>query len=255
MTDVQTLIQTLAHSDGTARRHAALALGASHDPAAAPALLDRLGIERDPRVREDLTWALVQHAEEAEADLLAMLTSPEADQRRAGAHVLSKVGDPAHFESLRPLVGDEHPDVAIKAYRAVANTGRQEAAGALAERLGDGDALQRDALTTAMHRLGEKAVPALTAALGDPDAEVRAHAAEALGHLGGPHADPAVEALEAAAGDADPTVALHAVSALGQLSEVADVALARIAEGRESRLAQVAGRFLAARATSAEADA
>ncbi|MBB1512197.1 HEAT repeat domain-containing protein [Tessaracoccus sp. MC1679] len=255
MTDVQTLIQTLASTDGTARRHAALALGATRDAAAAPALLDRLRIERDPRVREDLTWALVQHADEAEADLLAMLTSPEADQRRAGAHVLSKIGDPAHFESLRPLVGDEHADVAIKAYRAVANTGRHEAAGALAERLGDGDALQRDALTTAMHRLGEKAVPALTAALGDPDAEVRAHAAEALGHLGGPHADPAVDALEASADDGDTTVALHAVSALGQLSEVSDGALARIADGGDALLAQVAGRFLAARSESAKAKA
>ena len=247
MTDVQTLKSLLASTDGTARRHAALALGTSREPEASRALLDRLPVESDPRVREDLTWALVQHAGAAEPELLAMLTSSEPDDRRTAAHVLSKIGDPAHFEPLSPLVGDEQADVAIKAYRAVANTGRPEAADALAGRLGDGDAVQRDALTSAFHRLGEAAVPALTTALGDVDADVRAHAAEALGHIGGPAADAAVGALEAAAADADAEVRLHAVSALGQLSEVADEALARVAAGPDGVAAQVAARFVARR--------
>ena len=250
---MQTLIHTLASSDGTARRHAALALGTSREPEAVRALLDRLPVEADPRVREDLTWALVQHAETAEPELLDMLTSAEPDDRRTAAHVLSKIGDPAHFEPLQPLVGDVDADVAIKAYRAVANTGHPEAAGTLAGRLGDGDALQRDALTSAMHRLGEAAVPALVAALDDPDADVRAHAAEALGHIGGPAADPAVAALERAAGDTDAVVSLHAVSALGQLSEAADEALARVADGGEAVAAQVAARFAARRGESANA--
>ncbi|MHA6525876.1 HEAT repeat domain-containing protein [Tessaracoccus sp. G1721] len=243
MTDVQTLITALTHTDGTARRHAALALGAARDPQVAPALLGRLRTEHDPRVREDLTWALVQHADSAEDELLAMLTDEDPSLRRTAAHVLSKIGDPAHFEHVRPLVGDEHTDVAIKAYRAVANTGHPEAAETLAGRLGDGDALQRDALTTAMHGLGEAAVAPLTRALGDPDPEVRSHAAEALGHLGGPAADPAADALELAAGDGDADVRLAAVSALGQLTEAADGALARLEATGAPVVAQVAARF------------
>lgn len=245
MTDVTTLIQTLSHDDGSARRQAALALGAAADPAISPALVGRLRVERDSCIREDLTWALVQHADEAADDLLAMLTSSDPSDRRTAAHVLSKIGDPAHFEDLRPLVADEHPDVAIKAYRAVANTGRPEAADALAARLGDGEALQRDALTTAMHRLGAAAVPVLVVALSDGDAEVRAHAAEALGHIGEPDADAAVEALEGAAADVDAEVRLAAVSALGQLPEAAAGALERLAAAGDPVVAQVARAFRA----------
>lgn len=255
MTELQSIISSLADHDGTVRRHAALTLGATKDPSAAPALVERMRVEPDPRVREDLTWALVQHAAEVEPDLLDMLISDEPAQRRTAAHVFSKIGDPRHFEHLRPLVDDEHPDVAIKAYRAVANTGRPEAAEALTQRLGHGAALQRDALTTALHRLGEAAVPALTAALGDPDAEVRAHAAEALGHLGGPDADPAAAALEAAALDTDADVRLAAVSALGQLTGAADGALERLAGGEDALIAQVARRFRSDRDAAAGATA
>ena len=78
-----------------------------------------------------------------------------------------------------------------KAYRAAANTGGERAVGVLVARLGDGDLLQRDSLTTALATVGEPAVPALVAALSSDDAVVREHAAETLGHLGGPEADAA----------------------------------------------------------------
>lgn len=247
MTEVQTLITNLSHDDADARRLAALGLGAARNAVVAPVLLDRIRVEAQSCVREDLTWALVQHADEAAAELLDMLGSEVAADRRTAAHVLSKIGDPAHFEALAPLVGDADDDVAIKAYRAVANTGHEDAAGALATRLGDGDALQRDALTAAMHRLGAAAVPALAAALAAEDADVRAHAADALGHLGAPDADQAVDALAGAVRDADASVRLAAVAALGQLSDVADAALAEAAGSDDRVVAQVARRLLEAR--------
>ena len=185
-TYIAALIRSLGAETGTQRRHAALALGAAKDPSVAPALVAALRAEADGRVREDLTWALVQYAAEAEADLIAWLTSDNPNDRRTAAHVLSKVGNPDHFEHVRPLVADEHVDVAIKAYRAAANTGGASAAEALAERLGDGDHLQRDALSFAFQSLGGGGVPALIAALSSGDARVREHAAEAIGQVGWP---------------------------------------------------------------------
>lgn len=237
------LVTLLTHPDGTERRQAALRLGASGDPDAASAIVARLGVEDDSCVREDLTWATVQLIDTALPDVVAMLGSDEPGARRTGAHVLSKVGDPDHFEMLEPLVADAHADVAIKAYRAVANTGRPEAVAALASRLGDGDALQRDALTAAFVRCGEASVPALVSALASADATVRAHAAETLGDLG-ERAGDAVDALAALAGDPDAAVRVAATSALGQLGEPATDALRRLSGSSDAVVAAIAGSFV-----------
>lgn len=241
------LIQLLSHEDGTERRQAALALGTIKDPVVAPALVKSLRAETPGcGVHEDLTWATVQHIDEALPEVLSMLTDENPHIRRTGAHVLSKVGDPQHLEHLAPLVADEDADVAIKAYRAVANTKRDEAVTTLAGRLGDGDALQRDALTAAFHRFGEKAVPVLVEALASDRAEVREHAADVLGHLG-EDAVGAAEALEALTRDGEASVRLAAVSALGSLGEASTDALARASSSEDATVASVAKRFAQAR--------
>lgn len=82
-------------------------------------------------------------------------------------------------------------------------------------------------------------------ALADTDAEVRAHAAQALGEVGSPAADGAVEALTRATGDEDAAVRVAAVSALaGFEPEVAAPAL-RSASGSDDRLVSaIATRLL-----------
>lgn len=251
--NVQTLIKQLDSTVGTDRRHAALALGSLQDPAIVPALLAHLKTETDGRVKEDLTWAVVQHAEEANDEILALLKSDSEHERFTGAHVVSKVGNPEHFEHVRGLVADEHVDVALKAYRAAANTGGHLAAEDLAARLGDGDHLQRDALSDAFRRLGQGGVDALVARLTDEQAAVREHAAEALGYVGGPEADGAAEALAKATADDDAEVRLAAVSALGQLGYASDDALKAVVEGDDTGLAAIARRFLAERETGEQA--
>ena len=126
-TNTDQLITLLSHPDGTTRREAALALGVRRDgtPHAANALIERLTVEADSCVREDLTWAAVQHIDQALPQVLGMLDADAADTRRTGAHVLSKVADPVHLDALAPLLADPHADVAIKAYRAVANNGSE----------------------------------------------------------------------------------------------------------------------------------
>ena len=232
----------------TERRQAAMQLGTIKDPAVVPAILERLRAEVPGcGVHETLTWATVQHIDTALPEVLAMLTDADPHLRRTGAHILSKVGDPAHLEHVTPLVADQDADVALKAYRAVAHSGSEQvdvATTALAGRLGDGDALQRDALTAAFHRFGASAVPALVAALSDPDASVREHAADALGHLG-EDAEGAVPALANLAQDEVAAVRLSAVSALGQLGEAASGSLKGLTQASDPVVASVAKRFLA----------
>ncbi len=64
-------------------------------------------------------------------------------------------------------------------------------------------------------RLGPKAIPAVTTALGDKDAEIRALAAQALGFLGEKSVADRLEHLLAK--DPDPTVRLYAADALGMI--------------------------------------
>lgn len=226
------------------RRAAAMALGAHPDPAVVPALLQRLRAETPGcGVHETLTWATVQHIDTALPDVLAMLTDADPHLRRTGAHILSKVGGPDHYEALAPLVSDEHPDVAIKAYRAVAHTGLPQAAAVLAQRLGDGDDLQRDALTAAFAKIGEPSVPVLINALDSDSPEVRLHAADTLGYLG-QVATPAIAALTTLASDDDADVRLAAVSALGELGEAATEALTSLADSDDARVAMVARRLI-----------
>lgn len=247
MLDQPTDVGTTGARIESERRYAAMTLGALKDPAVVPSLLARLKAETPGcGVHETLTWATVQHIDTALPEVLAMLTDADPHLRRTGAHILSKVGDPAHLEALAPLVADDDTDVALKAYRAVAHSGAENPAAAvdaLVGRLGSGDALQRDALTAALHHLGEQSVPTLITALGDTDAEVREHAADTLGHLG----EDAVAAAGALAGLATDEVAavrLSAVSALGQLGESAHEALRGLVESDDPVVASVAKRFV-----------
>ena len=248
MLDQPTSEGTTGMRTETERRQAAMQLGMLKDPAVVPGLLQRLRAEVPGcGVHETLTWATVQHIDTALPAVLAMLNDADPHLRRTGAHILSKVADPAHLDHLTPLVADDDVDVALKAYRAVAHSGGEQVAkalDALTGRLGDGDALQRDALTAAFHRFGEQAAPALVAALADTDAEVREHAADALGHLG-EDAAIAADALAELAGDPVDSVRLSAVSALGQLGEAATPALERLAASEDMVVAAVAKRFLA----------
>ena len=241
-----TFVDQLIDLDPRVRLAAATELGIQRDPHTVAAVVARLGVEDDFEVRERLTWATVLLIDDALPHVLALLRDPNPLARRQAAHVLSKVGGAELSPHLTDVIADADPQVAVKAYRAAASTGSPDVVAPLVGRLSHGDLEQRDALTTALARLGEIAVPALVAALDDPDADVRAHAADTLGHLGSPDADPAAARLAALASDADPQVALAAVSALGELGEVADAALASIA-GAGGVLGSLATRLTAGR--------
>lgn len=240
-TEFATLI---THPDRDVRLRAAMDAGTLHDPAVTSTLVARIGVEEDFRVRENITWALVQHGEPAVPAVLELLGSENPLERRQAAHVLSKVGDPGHVPHLIPVVADADADVAIKAYRAAANTGSPDVVDALAARLGDGEGEQRDALSNAFQHLGALGVAALTAAVGDNSPTVRLHAAEALGQIG-EDAQLASPALAGLVVDPDADVALAAVMALGAVGgDAALAALEDVATSEVQPLAAVARRLI-----------
>ncbi len=204
----------IAHPDRDVRLRTAMDAGTLHDPQVTATLVSRVGVEEDFHVRENITWALVQHGEPAVPAVLALLASENPLERRQAAHVLSKVGNPSHVPHLLAVVADDDPDVAIKAYRAAASTGSIDVIEPLVARLGDGDGEQRDALSNALQQLGGLGVAALITALGDSEAAVRLHASESLSQIG-ENARTAAPALSGLTADADPDVALAAVMALG----------------------------------------
>lgn len=254
-----TALQQLTSPEADTRMAAAMVLGARPSAEVAQALVERLGAETDPTVRETLTWATVQQGAAAVPLVTDALSSDDAAVRSQAAHVLSKIGAPEVAPQLEAVVADRDPQVAIKGFRAAAAPKDPVVVPWLIARLGDGDAEVRDALAKELARLGELAVPALIETLASDDANARRDAVDVLGHLGGPAADPAAERLGELATDADDETRVAAVAALGELTDdSATQALQKVAEG-EGTLATIATSALARqerrRADLAEAEA
>ncbi|QGF23115.1 HEAT repeat domain-containing protein [Raineyella fluvialis] len=239
------LTQRLSHKDENVRLRAAMDLGTSDDPEAAAVLVARLGTEVDPAVKEMITWATVQHADQAMDALMVQLYSAESAVRAQAAHVLSKIGGDVVVRPIIPVLADEDPVVAVKACRAAASTGSPEVVPALIARLGHGDAAVRDALTDALLVLSAWSTGPLIAAVDDRDPIVRIHAADALSDLGSPGADDAIPVLARHLIDPEPDVRLAMACALSRLDPVRTTGLLReLAEGADPELAYVAGRLL-----------
>ncbi|SDB93267.1 HEAT repeat [Raineyella antarctica] len=239
------LIQRLSHKDENVRLRAAMELGTCEDPEAAAVLVARLGTEADPAVKEMITWAAVQHADRVMDALRVQLYSAHGPVRAQAAHVLSKIGGETVVRPIIPVIADDDPQVAVKAYRAAASTGSAEVVPALLARLGQGDATVRDALTDALIALSEWTVEPLVAALADPDPIVRIHVADTLSDLGTPEADLAIPVLAEHLADPEPDVRLAMLCALSSLDpERTTGLLEELAAGDDLELSYVAGRLL-----------
>lgn len=106
---------------------------------------------------------------------------------------------PTIDDAVGPLIETlrEGPDPAIRAFSALtlAQCNRPVVVPALIAALADPEKVVRGAVTRALAGLGPEAVPALIAALGDPSWVVRYRAAEALGGIRDPRVSPALVAL------------------------------------------------------------
>ncbi|WP_025321267.1 HEAT repeat domain-containing protein [Deferrisoma camini] len=181
------------------------------------------------------------------ASLKADLTGPDGNARRKAAEALGEMGGAEAVDLLAAAYRAEAEDAfGVKAACAVAlgRTGRPEAAGPLAEMLGDRDYWVRRKAVEALESIpGPEAERALARAVGDDDPRVRAAALEALGRRGG-----ATDLLRAGLDDDDPRVRAAALSALVQAGVPDSDRLLAEALGEESwRVRLRAAALLAAR--------
>lgn len=235
----------LGDADPGTRLGAALEVGERRSEAAAAALVERFGLERDFQIREALTWAALRIEVATLPLVLDALRSPRWLARLQAVHTLSKLGRYEHGPAVLPLIGDPVDAVAARAYWAAAQTRHPVTVPALAAQLSRGDSEHRNSLTVALSSFGAAAVPELVLALGDAVPAVRRHAADTLGRLGSPHADEASPALVTAVHDPDEAVRLAALNALGQL-ELPDAwwAVDAATLSPEPRVRHLAGRLL-----------
>ncbi|MFS2076658.1 HEAT repeat domain-containing protein [Curtobacterium sp. CT11-133] len=178
------LTTALADPRSSVRLRAVMAAGTHPDPADLDVLVEQCAVEPDFFVRDMLTWALIR----LPADAVVRRVLPELDRplpqaRSQALHTLSKIGDPAVWPSVRPLLRDSDVGVLRAAWRTAAalvpDAERDALARTLAEHLGRGDQETRLSLSRALVALGEDAVRPI---LGDASArgadDVRAHVAE-----------------------------------------------------------------------------
>lgn len=235
-------LDQLADPDRDARQAAAMALGERADPATGGELVERLWCERDPFVRETVTWAVARTAGTTTPLLVAVLGDADAAVRLQALHVLSKIADPATVDAVLPLVGDQDPLVAAKARWALARIGDPRAVPVLVEDLGTDDETARNGLTRDLASFGAHAVPALVGALADERAPVRRHAAEVLCFIGADAQD-ATDALVAALDDTDAEARVSAAMALLDVGTARSLAaLRRATTATDPRLRAIAAR-------------
>ena len=241
--DVAEAIDLLADADPDVRLRAAVDLGTWDAEEAAGALVARLGVEPSHAIRETLSWALLRMPDAAAPALCEAVRSGRWLARMQACHVLSKLGRVADADLIRPLVADPVDAVASRAWWAAGQTGVGALASELAGQLGRGDAELRNSLSIALDELD--AVGPLVSALYSRTAAAREHAADTLGLIGGPRADPAALALREALDDPDAGVRLAALNALGQLTApLVEAALADAAASEEHRIAGLARRLI-----------
>ncbi|MDR6573033.1 HEAT repeat protein [Curtobacterium sp. 320] len=178
------LTTALADPRSSVRLRAVMAAGTHPDPADLDVLVEQCAVEPDFFVRDMLTWALIR----LPADAVVRRVLPELDRplpqaRSQALHTLSKIGDPAVWPSVRPLLRDSDVGVLRAAWRTAAalvpDAERDALARTLAEHLGRGDQETRLSLSRALVALGEDAVrPVLDDASARGVDGVRAHVAE-----------------------------------------------------------------------------
>jgi HEAT repeat protein len=230
------------HPDKNVRIEAALEIGKLADPAALPALLERLGAEPDFFVRENVTWAVVRMGDAAVLPVVALLQEGDVASRFNAAHTLSKLADARAVPALLTTLDDPDPALVQKAAYALGRIRDVRALPALVSRVGVGPRELRASVSEAVEAFGDAAVPELLAAFHGNAVEVRVDSAEILGAIGGVAA---VDALVSALADDAWEVRFAAVNALREsLTPTSVAGLERAVSDLHASVRMLAGRIL-----------
>lgn len=219
------LVEQLRADDSDVRLAAIVALGRLGDRRAAPTLAGMLEKHRSEAVAAATALARIGDPASFEA-LLPLLSHDDAALRQAAIGALNSLGHPEMAPRIARLLGSPDARVRESAVRIAGYFGYADCVDTLIERCADPDESVRRAAVEHLPFLDDGRVAAeLDRALNDPAPRVRAAAAQALAYA------PPAEArgpLLRATGDGDAWVRYYAVRSLGERRDRS--VLARLSE-------------------------
>lgn len=192
MNTLETLTQQLQHHDHHTRSQAISALIQLDDARKYDVLVDALQTENDIFVTEDITWALVQHKDNAIERVIQLLVHPTPTIRQRAVHTLGKMGDVQAVEALINILNDTDKKVVMKCIFVLGQIGDVRAIPALVGLLGSDDVDIEGELIQILNQFGASALPYLTEATTHEHWRVREQALSILGEIGDSSAAPSV---------------------------------------------------------------
>ncbi len=182
---VEALILCLDDPSIWVRRAAVVALGEIGDPRAVPPLVERLlhhpSTEWPVELRDVAARALGRLGPPALEALTAALEDEDKWVRQAAVRALGQMGNPQAADALIAVLDSDEPWLRSAAVQALA---RIPDARAVRAALRSEEAPRAFGMLIALNEMDSSVARWLTAALEDPDPQIRARAAYALGQMG-----------------------------------------------------------------------
>jgi HEAT repeat protein len=219
---IDTLVEQLHAADADVRLAAIVALGRIGDRRAAPAVAAMLEGQRPEIVAAAAALARIGDPASFGA-LLPLLSHEDAAVRQAAIGALNSLGHPDMAAHVTGLLSSADPRVRESAVRIAGYFGYTGCRGTVIERTTDPDENVRRAAVEHLPFLDNEGVGEhLSRALDDPAPRVRAAAAQALSHVS---AGDAREPLRRAMHDADSWVRYYAMRSFGELRDASALPL------------------------------
>lgn len=242
---IETLIKSLASEDHSVCDNSCSELAAIGNDAVGP-LIQALTTDND-RIREMLSWILVEIGQPAVPSLISILGEGNVSQRISATEILGLIGNISAIGPLIISLKDENSDVRDGAAWALVRIG-EPSIGPLIQSVNDKSSFVRHGAAWALAGIGDPAVEALINALSgathaiqqilidtlveiketsvqplldlldNDDAEMRMLAADALGRIGSPLA---IDHLISSLKDRDRIVRRKSVEALAKIGHPA----------------------------------
>ena len=186
--------------------------------------VEPLLFDRDARVREIAAWWIRRrpfgYAEIAIRVRDTLATDSDPVRRAAAANALGEFLDGGATPLLVKAIGDSSADVRVAVLGALQRLNDPAGVTAIQTALGDGDPrVRKTAIEAGLHTAGFSDAARVATLLSDPDAVIRAKAADALGAFKAKGSVAALAALTRT--DSDEETRIAAVNALGELGDAA----------------------------------